>query len=72
MTPQEYSALLYRSGRPVKEYTFATHYTILAFDEEKARETVRSVESQVRADMQVVAFCTRLTDIEDVSEEAAR
>lgn len=55
----------------MKEYTFATHYTILAPNEEKARETVSNVESQLRPDTQVVALCTRLTDIEDVGEEEA-
>ena len=51
-----------------KEYTFATHYTVLAADEEKARETVSMVESILRPDMQVVAWCTRLTDTEDISD----
>ena len=49
----------------LKRYTFVTTYIVEADDEAKANCTKEKVESQLRPDMQVAEYWTKLEDIED-------
>ena len=60
-----------REEMGVKRYTYVTTYIVRAPDEATAREVMEKVKSQLRPDRLVVEHWTKLTDIEDVSEEEA-